>query len=77
MLLYNVGSEGAHLVTNATFIHNTKLTSSKINMDKKINRGIIHLQERAVTHMETFNVMPKHREAFTELVFVAITSTSL
>lgn len=69
-------SNGA-LVTKATFLHNTKITSSKLNEDKVKNsnkRDMSHPQGRIISHMEMLHHMLRYPEVITNLVFVTIPS---
>ena len=67
------------LVTITTFLHNTKVSSTKINEEKeKANKGVnSYPQGRCITHMEMMHHMLKYPEVITDLVFVTIPSMPL
>ena len=69
---------GGNLVTKATFLHNTKVTSSKINEEKekkKQDKG--YPQGRVISHMEMLHHMLKYPEVITNLNFISIPTMPL
>ena len=73
------GSKSGSLVTKSSFLHNTKVTSTKINEDKEreTKRENKRVQGRAISQMEMLHMMLKYPEVFTDLNFVAIPTMPL
>ena len=67
------------LVTKATFLHNTKVTSSKMGEDKqrKQKSDSSYPQGRCISHMEMLHHMLKYPEVITNLRFTTIATTPL
>lgn len=67
------------LMTKATFLHNTKVSSSKINEDKLREKKYEskYPQGRCISHMEMLHVMLKYPEVITNLSFVTIQTMPL
>ena len=66
------------LVTKATFLHNTKVSSSKINEEKekkKHDKG--YPQGRCISHMEMLHHMLKYPEVTTNLQFTSVPTMPL
>ena len=62
------------LVTKTHFLHNTKVSSSKINEDKicRSKRELNHPQGRSISQMEMLHSLLKYSEVFTDLNFISI-----
>ena len=56
------------------FLHNTKVSTSKINEDKarEDKRENSHVQGRVISHMEMLHVMIKYPEIINDLDFINI-----
>ena len=67
------------LVSKAYFLHNTKVSTSKINEEKlkDQNRMKHHVQGRAISQNEMLHMMFKYQEVFTDLNFTAIPTIPL
>ena len=67
------------LISQATFLHNTKITSSSINemkaLDKKRNKK--HPRGRAISLMEQLQVMLNYPQVHTDMVFEIIPTVPL
>ena len=59
------------LISQATFLHNTKITSSAINEMKTLDntRGKKHPKGRAISLMEMMQVMLNYHQIHTDMVF--------
>jgi hypothetical protein len=79
VVVFASGATNGKLITKATFLHNTKITSSKINEDKarESKRGSNHPQGRAVSQMEMLHMMLKYPEVYTDLNFVSVPTLPL
>jgi predicted GIY-YIG superfamily endonuclease len=77
-VIVNVDGKG-QLTTKSVFLHNTKVTTSKINEDKarENSRDNSHVQGRAISHMEMLHVMLKYPEVITDLNFVKVPTLPL
>ena len=66
------------LTSQSTFLHNTKVTTSKINEEKALSqqRNKNHPKGRAISLMEMYQVMLNYPEVITNLVFVHICTLS-
>ncbi len=73
------GNKNGSLVTRGTFLHNTKIATSKINEDKmKTKKGDNkRVQGRCISLMEMVHSLLKYSEVYTDLVFVEIPTTPL
>ena len=71
-----VDGEG-RLVTQATFLHNTKITSSKIAEDKDRMKNEGKPQGRCISHLGMLHMLLKYPEVVTNLDFVKITTMPL
>jgi hypothetical protein len=60
------------LVNIATFLHNTKVTTTKINEEKSRKDNANHPQGRCISHMEILHQLLKYPEVVTNLRFVTI-----
>ena len=71
--------QSGKLVSRAYFLHNTKVTTTKINEDKlkEKNRMKFHVQGRAISQNEMLHTMFKYPEIYTDLNFVAIPTIPL
>ena len=65
------------LLTKSTFLHNTKITSSKIQEDKDRKKDTKYPQGRYISHIEMLHQMMKYPEVTTDLTFVTITTMPL
>jgi len=67
------------LVTKAFFLHNTKVSTSKINKDKlkENNKSKYHCQGRIISQNEMIYLMLKYAEVYTDLNFIAIPTIPL
>ena len=73
-----VSVEGAgKLVTKAKFLHNTKITSSKMNEDKNIYKHRKYPQGGFISHMEMLHVMLKYPEVVTNIDFIKVSTIAL
>ena len=64
-------------MTQATFLHNTKITSSKMGEDKVRQKDDKRSQGRCISHMEMLHVMLKYPEVVTNLEFIKVTTMPL
>ena len=73
------GSKHGSLVTHGTFLHNTKISSSKINEDKALQkkRDKDHARGRGIGVMEMLQMSLGYPEVHTNLVFVSIPTMPL
>ena len=60
------------LVTKATFLHNTKVMSSKMGEDKDRDKHKNKSQLRCISHMEMLHVLLKYPEVVTNLDFIKV-----
>lgn len=67
------------LVTESTFLHNTKITSSKINKDKALQnkRYNKHPKGRKISLMEMLQILLKYKEVHTNMNFENIPTMPL
>jgi hypothetical protein len=65
------------LLTKSTFLHNTKIASSKMQEDKDRKKDSSYPQGRYISHVEMLHQMLKYPEVITDLHFVTITTTPL
>ena len=65
------------LVTQANFLHNTKVLSSKIGEDRERKKNEHKPQGRCISHMEMLHMMLKYPEVVTNLDFVKVTTMPL
>ena len=65
------------LVTQATFLHNTKITSSKIAEDKERQKNESKPQGRCISHMEMLHMVLNNPEIITKLDFVKVITMPL
>ena len=67
------------LVTKAFFLHNTKVTTTKINEDKvkEQNRGNNHIQGRIISQNEMIHLMLQYAEVYSDLNFIAVPTVPL
>ena len=68
-----------NLVTQSTFLHNTKISSSKMGEEevKKSKRNNHHPHGRCISLTEMLHHMLRYPEMFTDLVFIAISTMPL
>ena len=73
------GKKSGSLISNAQFLHNTKVTSSKIQEDKdrEKRRDSKNPQGRCISLMEMLHVMLKYPEVYTNLRFISISTMPL
>ena len=72
------GSNGsASLLTRSTFLHNTKVTSSKMQEDKDREKDSKYPQGRAIAHVEMLHQILKYPEVITDLEFISIATMPL
>ena len=71
------GNGAASLLTKSTFLHNTKITSSKIQEDRDRVKDNKYPQGRYISHIEMLHQMMKYPEVTTDLSFITITTTPL
>ena len=67
----------SRLVTQATFLHNTKISSSKIAEDKARKKNDGKPQGRCISHLEMLHMQLKYPEVITNLDFVKLTTMPL
>ena len=79
IVVYTDKESNGSLVTKATFLHNTKVATSKINEDKerKSKKDNAYPQGRCISHMEMLHHIFRYPEVTTNLKFVTIPSTPL
>ena len=65
------------MVTKSTFIHNTKITYSKMGEDKNREKYRKNPQVRCITHMEILHVMLKYPEVVKNLNFIKVSTITL
>ena len=72
-------SKNGALISETAFLHNTKITSSKMNEDKQreTKRDHNHVQGRIISLMEMLHSMLRYPEVYTDLCFISITTTPL
>ena len=68
----NNKNRSAMLMTKSTFLHNTKVTSSKIQEDKDRQKNLKYPQGRYISHVEMLHQMLKYPEVITDLQFINI-----
>ena len=71
-----VDGEG-QLITQATFLHNTKITSSIIAEDNERQKFANKPQGRCISHMEMMHMILKYPEVITNLEFIKVTTMPL
>jgi predicted GIY-YIG superfamily endonuclease len=71
-----VDGEG-RLVTQANFLHNTKITSSKMGEDKERMKNEGKPQGRCISHLEMLHMLLKYPEIVTNLDFIKVTTMPL
>ena len=73
------GHKNGKLITNSTFLHNTKLNASKFNEDKlrQKKRGNSYVSGRAISLTEMLHSILKYCEVSTDLSFIYILTTPL
>ena len=66
-------------VTKGFFLHNTKVTTTKINEDKvkEQNRGKNHIQGRIISQNEMIHLMLQYAEVYSDLNFIAFPTVPL
>ena len=67
----------SRLVSKATFLHNTKVTSSKIAEDEKRQKDNNKPQGHCITLMEMLHLMLRYPEVYTNIEFIKVTTMSL
>ena len=67
----------SQLQTQAVFLHNTKVTSSKMAEYKDRQKDDNKVQGRCISHMEMVHMMLKYPEVVTNLKFVNIATTAI
>jgi hypothetical protein len=81
VIVYTNGQKNGQLVTKGTFLHNTKLSSSKKNeeqaLEKKKRGKSSNAIGRAISLTEMLHNMLKYSEVATDLNFIDIATTSL
>ena len=75
-VVVSVDGEG-NLVTNTTFLHNTKTTTSKMCVDKNREKHRKNPQVICISHMEMLHVMLKYPEVVTNLDFIKFSTMTL
>ena len=72
-------AQNGHLMTQATFLHNTKVATSKFHEDKarEKNRTKHRPQGRAISLMEMLHLMLHYPEVYSDLYFITICSLPL
>ena len=65
------------LAAKATFLHNTKVTSSKMGEDKDREKHKNKAQIICISHMEIIHVMLKYPEVVTNLIFIKVSTFQL
>ena len=71
--------QNGKLVSKAYFLHNTKVSTTKINEDKvkEQNKKNFHVQGRAISQNEMLHVMFRYAEIYTDLNFIAVPTIPL
>ena len=66
-------------MSKAYFLHNTKVSTTKINEDKvkEQNKKNFHVQGRAISQNEMLHVMFRYAEIYTDLNFIAVPTIPL
>ena len=79
VIVYADSHKNGVLIIKSTFLHNTKLSASKINEDKclKAKRESSHGRGSAVAETEMLHTMLRYSEVSTDLVFEDIATTPL
>ena len=81
VIVYTDTHTNGTLVTKRTFLHNTKVSTSKYNEmkmhDAKRERESSHSQGRAISLMEMVHSMLLYSEVFTDLSFINIATAPL
>ena len=79
VIIYTDAHKNGILMSKAQFLHNTKLSASKMNEEKLLNmkRESSHQRGRAVAETEMLHNMLKYSEVSTDMVFVDIATTPL
>ena len=65
------------LITKATFLNNTKITSSKMGKDKDREKNRINTQGNCISHIEMLHVMLKYPEVVTDIDFIKVSTVPL
>ena len=71
------GNSAASLMTKSTFLHNTKIASSKIQEDEDRGKDNKYPQGRYISHIEMLHQIMKYPEVTTDLSFITITTMPL
>ena len=73
-VIVSTNKDSGNLVSRSTFLHNTKVSSSKANEDKARSeeRDKDHPNGRAISHMEMLHTMLRYPEVVTDLKFISI-----
>ncbi|MGB0404839.1 MAG: hypothetical protein ACPGDB_01450, partial [Fusobacterium sp.] len=71
--------DNGKLISNYTFLHNTKITSSKLNEEKvlKKRRDKYHPKGRAISLMEMLQIMLSYPQVKTDMTFEVIATVPL
>lgn len=79
VIVYSDGHKNGHLILKSTYLHNTKLSASKYNEDKKLNakREKSHARGRAISLMEQLHSMLLYSEVATDCSFEKIPTVPL
>ena len=79
VVVYADSHKNGVLVSKASFLHNTKLSASKINEKKLINskRESFHGRGRAIAETEMLHSMLRYSEVATDLICIDIAATPL
>ena len=67
------------LVSKGTFLHNTKIATSKKNEDeaREMDRSKNHPQGRAINHNEMVHLLLQYPETITNLSFIHVSTLPL
>ena len=79
VIVHSDNNKNGRLVTKASFVHNSKLSSSKYNEEKAFNqrREKSHATGRAISLTEMLHNMLMYSEVATDLNFIDISTTPL
>ena len=74
VIIYSNGHKNCKLITNSTFLHNTKLNEDNLRQKKCCNS---HVSGRAISLAEMLHSMLKYSEVSTNISFICIPTTPL
>ena len=76
IVVFTDAHKNGTLVTKGNHLHNTKVTTSKINENKMKDkkRDISHVKGRAISLIDMIKVLLKYLEVYTDLKFTLIST---